>query len=88
MKCRLEDTQNQIRALEHYAVTEQEVVDALERLDPVWDELFPLEQNRIVGLLVERVEVSADGIELRLRSEGLRSLVAEIDVSEDEARAG
>ena len=71
-------TQDQIRALETHALTEREVIDALERLDPVWEELFPAEQARSVGLLVERVEVRADGIELRLRTDGLRSLVAEL----------
>ena len=34
--------------------------EALERLDPLWDELFPAEQARIVRLLVERVDVGAD----------------------------
>ena len=42
------------------------------------DELFPDEQNRIVQLLVERVEVYEDGLELRLHGDGLRSLVTEI----------
>ena len=38
-------------------VTEAEVREALLQLDPLWDELFPAEQARIVQLLVERVEV-------------------------------
>ena len=33
--------------------SEAEVWEALERLDPLWDELFPAEQARIVQLLVE-----------------------------------
>ena len=37
--------------------------DALTRLDPQWDELFPAEQARIVRLLVERVTVSDAGAE-------------------------
>jgi hypothetical protein len=28
-------------------------------LDPLWDELFPAEQARIVALLVERVDIGA-----------------------------
>ena len=66
------------RSRERHAVTEGDVIDALERLDPVWEELFPAEQARIVGLLVERAEVRADGIELRLRTDGLRSLIYEL----------
>jgi hypothetical protein len=38
-------------------LTEADVREALERLDPLWDELFPAEQARIVELLVERVAI-------------------------------
>ena len=54
------------------------MIDALNQVGPVWTELFPAEQARIVALLVERVEVRADGLELRLRTDGLRSLIAEL----------
>ena len=57
-------------------ITEAEVREALQRLDPLWDELFPAEQARIVQLLVERVDVSPDGADIRLRTEGLTNLVA------------
>jgi site-specific DNA recombinase len=56
-------------------VTEAEVRQALEQLDPIWDELFPAEQARIVELLVERLDVREDGIEIRFRVDGLASLV-------------
>jgi hypothetical protein len=56
-------------------ISEAEVRDALEQLDPLWDELFPAEQARIVQLLVERVDVQEDGIEIRFRVDGLASLV-------------
>ena len=47
-------------------IKEAEVREALERLDPLWDELFPAEQARIVQLLVERVDVRPDGVAIRL----------------------
>ena len=56
-------------------ITEAEVREALEQLDPIWDELFPAEQARIVQLLVERVDVQEDGVEIRFRVDGLTSLV-------------
>jgi len=59
-------------------VTEAEVRDALTSLDPLWDELFPAEQARLVRLLVERVEVSSAGADIRLRVEGLAGLVREL----------
>jgi hypothetical protein len=43
-----------------------------------WAELFPAEQARITQLLVERVDVSGDALEVRIRAEGLASLVGEL----------
>jgi site-specific DNA recombinase len=59
-------------------ISEAEVRDALERLDPLWDELFPAEQARIVQLLVERIEINPDGLDIRLRVEGLARLAREL----------
>jgi site-specific DNA recombinase len=58
-------------------VAEDEAREALLQLDPLWDELFPAEQARIVQLLVERVEVGEDGVAVRLRANGLTGLVRE-----------
>ena len=69
-------------------LTEAEVREALERLDPLWDELFPAEQARIVRLLVERVEVGPAGADIRLRVAGLASLVRDLGaVAPDALRA-
>jgi site-specific DNA recombinase len=59
-------------------VTEAEARDTLTQLDPLWDELFPAEQARIVQLLVERVDVRTHGVEVRLRPSGLAGLVLEV----------
>ncbi len=59
-------------------VTEQEVLLALERIEPLWDELFPAERARIVRLLVDRVDVRAEGAAVRLRLDGLGSLVRDL----------
>jgi hypothetical protein len=61
---------------------EADVRNALVRLDPLWDELFPAEQARIVQLLVERVDVCTEGADIQLRTDGLTSLVNDLgDVS-------
>jgi site-specific DNA recombinase len=57
---------------------ESDVRGALQRLDPVWGELFPAEQARVIQLLVERVDVSPEGVDIRLRTEGLANLTAEL----------
>jgi site-specific DNA recombinase len=62
-------------------VTEDEAREALVQLDPLWDELFPAEQARIVQLLVERVDVRMNGVEVRLRPNGLAGLVQDVACS-------
>ena len=69
-------------------LSEADVREALERLDPLWDELFPAEQARIVQLLVERVDISMEGADIRLRTQGLTSLVADLSaIQPDQRRA-
>jgi site-specific DNA recombinase len=59
-------------------VTEVEAREALLQLDPLWDELFPAEQARIAQLLVERVDVRMNGVEVRLRPNGVAGLAREM----------
>lgn len=59
-------------------ISETDVRHALSQLDPLWDELFPAEQARIATLLVERVDVGTDGLNVRLRIDGLNGLAAEM----------
>ena len=62
-------------------ISESEVREALQDMDPIWDELFPYEQARVLQLLVERVEVHPGGLEIKFRMDGLETLVAEIRAS-------
>ncbi len=66
-------------------LSEAEVRDALERLDPLWEELFPAEQARIVRLLVERIEVGPVDADIRLRAAGLASVVRDLGAGAPEA---
>ena len=59
-------------------ITEREVTILLAEFATVWNELFPAEQARIVQLLVERVDMQEDALEVRIRAEGLASLVGEL----------
>jgi hypothetical protein len=68
-------------------MTEDEARLALERLDPLWDELFPAEQARIIRLLVDRVDIGAGGADVRLKLEGLGSLARDLAAPAELARA-
>jgi len=60
------------------AIPERDVVKAVTELAPLWDELFPTEQARILRLLVERIDLAPDAIQVRLRADGLQTLVEEL----------
>ncbi len=62
-------------------LSEDQVRRALQDLDPLWDELFPAEQARIVQLLVERIDVGEQGFDLRLRVDGLAHLARDLSRS-------
>jgi DNA invertase Pin-like site-specific DNA recombinase len=59
-------------------IAEHDVRAALQQLDPLWEELFPAEQARIVAQLVERVDIGTDGLNVRLRVDGLGGLAREM----------
>jgi hypothetical protein len=67
-------------------ITEREVTVLLADFAMVWSELFPAEQARIVQLLIERVDMQEDALEVRVRAAGLASLVAELR-QQDERKA-
>jgi site-specific DNA recombinase len=65
-------------APEDTELEEGDIIEALGALEPVWDELYPAEQARIMRLLIERIDVAPDGISVTLHAAGIRSLVAEL----------
>jgi hypothetical protein len=52
---------------------------ALAGFDPVWGELFPAEQERILRLLIERITYHPDGgdVDIELRPNGIEALAEE-----------
>ena len=57
---------------------EAKITVAMTRLDAIWDQLFPAEQTRIVKLLVEKVIVTPNDLEVRLRANGIERMVLEL----------
>ena len=68
-------------------LSRSDVRTALQQLDPLWDELFPAEQARIVALLVERVDIGTEGLDVRLRVDGLSGLAREMLAGDTRAAA-
>ena len=59
-------------------VTDRDVTSSLADFASVCSDLFLAKQARIVQLLVERVDAREDALEVRVRAEGLASLVGEL----------
>ncbi len=67
---------------EDESVTETEVRDALGNIVPIWKELFPAEQQRILELMIEKVIVNYEYVDVRIRADGMLSLARELDEQE------
>jgi len=67
---------------------EAKITIALRKLDDIWEFLFPAEQERITKLLIEKVVVSPEDIEVRLRLNGLESVARELLTSTQQQRVG
>ena len=55
-----------------------EITQALSRLDPIWEVLYPEEQSRILELLIESVTVSENNVDIRFRTNGIEKIVEEL----------
>jgi site-specific DNA recombinase len=58
--------------------SEADAIAALRDFNGLWSQLFPAEQARIIQLLVRRVTVSAAGLEVDIRREGIAGVIREI----------
>jgi len=59
-------------------LNEQQIALALSYLKPIWDNLFPGEQERIMRLLLDKVILHEGEIEIRVRADGLGIIAAEL----------
>jgi DNA invertase Pin-like site-specific DNA recombinase len=55
------------------------VINSLKQIEKVWEELFPLEQARIIHLLIKDIVVRPDGLNIRIFKKGLTSLTTELN---------
>jgi DNA invertase Pin-like site-specific DNA recombinase len=59
-------------------ISEADAIAALLGFDALWAQLFPVEQARIIQLVVRRVTVTAAGLEVDIRREGISSVIREM----------
>ena len=54
------------------------ITEALGRIDPIWEVLYPEEQRRVLELLIESITVTKDAVEVRFRTNGIEQVVEEL----------
>ena len=64
---------------EEESVNQNQVIESFQKIDKVWDELFPPEQARIINLLVRDITINPDGMNINIYKQGLNSLNNEIN---------
>ena len=57
----------------------KEVNELLSRQTELWDEMFPAERNRLMHLLLKKVTLYEDRLDLDIRTEGMKQLLGELD---------
>jgi len=73
-----ETTAQVIAVLDRDAIPEAEAIEALQQFPKLWDQLFPGEQARIIQLLIRRVTVTAEGLVIDLRTDGIAGVMREM----------
>ncbi len=58
--------------------SEADAIAALREFNALWSQLFPAEQARIFQLLVRRVMVTAAGLEVDIRREGVAGVIRDM----------
>jgi DNA invertase Pin-like site-specific DNA recombinase len=73
-----ETTAQVIAALDREDIPEAEAIAAMQQFPQLWEQLFPGEQARIIQLLVRRVTVTAEGLIIDLRTDGIAGVMREM----------
>lgn len=57
------------------------IIAQMKNIAEVWAELFPQEQIRIIRLMVSQVIMHPDGVDIRLYSDGIKSLMQKLEAA-------
>ena len=68
-----------ITSNEEDSINQNQIIESFQKIDKVWDELFPPEQARIINLLVKDIVINPDGMNINIYKQGMNSLNNEIN---------
>ena len=64
---------------ERKEMDEPSIMVAMRQMSEVWENLFPIEQNRIMRLLIERVQLHEDGLDIIWRDDSWQRFCRELE---------
>jgi site-specific DNA recombinase len=72
----------QLREWDGSVATEHDIFIAFENIQTLWEHLFPLEKEELISLLIQKIEIRADGLDIEFKAAGISSLVSELTTME------
>ncbi len=80
IESRLKEVADELAALKQTTVSNTDLNNALGLFDPIWDVLYPMEQERIIQLLIDRIDFDGDTnkMAIEFRPAGIKSLAGEL----------
>lgn len=74
----IEKIKKQIDGYERVDVKQSDIAKSFQTMNVFWDTLFPIEQKRLIDLLVQVVEVRETGLQIELNTAGMQDLVTDL----------
>lgn len=81
IESRLREIADELAAIESTMIDQADLTTALSLFDPIWEVLYPMEQERIIRLLIERIDFdgTANNLAISFAPTGIKALAGEID---------
>lgn len=70
--------ERQIQNANRNDISEEDITRSFQTMEIFWESLFPIEQRRLIELLVELVEIRETGLDLVLKTSGIESLIKDL----------
>lgn len=67
-----------LKSIRKNSLTETEIMRTFQTMDVFWENLFPIEQRRLIEQVVKIIEISESGLDMILKTAGIEGLVNDL----------
>ncbi len=68
----------QFRDLQASGITSRDISNACESIGAIWEELFPAERYHLAHLLIDKIIITREAMQMNIKTHGMASLVREL----------